>query len=108
MGLLLSAPTPVGCQGLASKFVSGDDENAVRLGVGDVDDAKVASCARLSHCHARAVLAGTIFTRPVEHFLDLHFRDAVPVHVRRVGLGIEVEAKVHCEKGNMGFPVLRL
>ncbi len=77
------------------EFVGGDDEEALRLGIADVDDAQVAAFRGLADGHARVVVALAVLAGLAEDGFDFVFIDAVLIDVRLTGFGVTVEAQPH-------------
>src|SRR5262245_32396363 len=96
MSLLLLAPTAlVGRQRLTFESIRRDHENAVWLGVRNVDDSEVAARLGSTDRDARALVAQAVFAWIDQDLLHLGLRDVVAVDVGLVCAGVEVETQAH-------------
>jgi len=82
-------------QWFACKFVSGDDENTVGFGVGDVDDTQIPSTLRLTDGNAGSVMTGAVLAGRQQHVLDLVLGDTMPAQVREAGIRVPEEPQSH-------------
>ena len=93
--MLLSAASPERIQRFALQFISRDNENAIRSGIGNVNDPKIAAAARVPDRDAGTFTAGPVFNGPLENLRHFGFRDVVQANVRLSGFGIDIEAQFH-------------
>jgi hypothetical protein len=80
---------------LGAEIERRDHKDGLGLRIWHVDDAQIPTAARLANRHAGAFASGTILKRPTEDILDFRLVDLMPVNVRRIGLGINIEAEIH-------------
>lgn len=76
-------------------LVGRDDEDAVGLRVGYVDDTQVAAGLGLTDDDAGVTRATTLLGRIAEDLVDLVLEDVVGMDVRLSALRVEIEAEVH-------------
>lgn len=74
---------------MTAELIGGDDKEAIRLRIADVDDTKVAAGERLTNGHPRVVAALAVFARLAEYGFDFVFIDAMVPDVRFACLRIE-------------------
>jgi hypothetical protein len=67
----------IGGERLAAELVSGDDKEAIRLWITDVDDTQVAPAGRLTDGHSSVVAASAILTWLAQNGLDFVLIDSV-------------------------------